>query len=190
MAGYAVATYPSAEHLLNGLPNHNELGCILLDVRLPGLTGPELQKGLNEYGSTLPILFLTGYADIPTTVSTIKAGAEDFLIKPISSEELLRAIERAIARHRTSRELKANADAFHARLSTLTPRQRQVFDLVIRGKQNKQIGHQLAATERTIKAHRHEVMERMGVQSLAALVTAAERFGVMSAMLPEAAEVS
>jgi FixJ family two-component response regulator len=95
-AGYEVATYPSGQHLLDRLPNESELGCILLDVLIPGLSGPELQCRLSELGSTLPIVFLTGHPDVPTTVRTIKAGAEDFLTKPVSSEELLQAIERAM----------------------------------------------------------------------------------------------
>ena len=148
---------------------------------MPGVIGPELQTRLAECGSTLPILFLTGYIDIPITVSTIKAGAEDFLTKPISAKQLLSAVERAIARHKASRELKIKADVRHARLLTLTPRQRQVFDLVVQGKHNHQIGRQLGATERTIKAHRHEVMEKMGVQSVAELVSMAAHLGVLSA---------
>lgn len=179
-AGYNVATYPTAQHLLNDLSDQSGIGCIILDVRLPGLSGPELQGRLIERGSTLPILFITGYADIPTAVNTIKAGAEDFLTKPINSEKLLRAIERAIARHKNSRELQTNLDVLRARLSRLTPRERQVFDLVVQGKINKQIAHQLGGTERTIKAHRHRVMEKMAVQSLAELVSLAEHLGVVS----------
>src|SRR5215510_8812253 len=99
LAGYQVATYPSAQQLLDRLPDESELGCILLDVRIPDLSGPELQGRLNELGSTLPIVFLTGYADTPTTVRTIKAGAEDFLTKPVESEQLMGAIERALIRH-------------------------------------------------------------------------------------------
>jgi FixJ family two-component response regulator len=96
-AGYEVATYAEAQHLLDRLPGESVLGCILLDVRIPGLSGPELQGRLSELGSTLPIIFLTGYPDIPTTVQAIKAGADDFLTKPVSSDELLQAVERAIA---------------------------------------------------------------------------------------------
>ena len=96
-AGYEVATYPSAQHLLDRLPSESEPGCILLDVRIPGLSGPELQGVLSQLGSTLPIVFLTGYLDVPTTVRTIKAGASDFLTKPVSSDDLLQAIGRAIA---------------------------------------------------------------------------------------------
>ena len=102
-AGYEVATYASAEHLLDRLPSESMLGCILLDVRIPGLSGPELQARLSELGSTLPIIFLTGYPDIRTTVRTIKAGAEDFLTKPVSSDQLLQAVERAMARHKVRR---------------------------------------------------------------------------------------
>ena len=99
-AGYEVATYPSALHLLVSLPNESVPGCILLDVRIPELSGPELQKRLSELGSTLPIIFLTGYPDVRTTVQAIKAGAEDFLTKPVSSDQLLQAVGRAIAHHK------------------------------------------------------------------------------------------
>jgi FixJ family two-component response regulator len=126
-AGYEVATYPSAQHLLDRLPSESEPGCILLDVRIPALSGPELQGRLSELGSTLPIIFLTGYPDISTTVQAIKAGASDFLTKPVSSDELLKAIERAIAHHEVTRGLKSKLDMVRARIATLTPRELQVF---------------------------------------------------------------
>jgi RNA polymerase sigma factor (sigma-70 family) len=179
-AGYEVATYSSAQHLLDRLPGESELGCILLDVRIPGLSGPELQGRLSELGSTLPIVFLTGYPDVSITVQTIKAGAEDFLTKPVSSDELLHAIERAIARHEAARGLKSRLDIVRAHIAKLTPREREVFELVIRGKTNKQVANALGATERTIKAHRQRVMEKMQVQSLAELVSLAERVGVLA----------
>ena len=179
-AGYAVATYTSAQQLLDNLPDEDQQGCILLDVRIPDLSGPELQDRLAMIGSTLPIVFLTGYADVPTTVRTIKAGAEDFLTKPVSSEQLLRAIEQAIAHHEASRDARRKLDALRELLATLTPRERQVFDRVVQGRINKQIARQLGATERTIKAHRHRVMEKMKVQSLAELVSIAERLGVLA----------
>jgi FixJ family two-component response regulator len=178
-AGYEVATYPSAQHLLDRLPHENGLGCILLDVRIPGLSGPELQGRLSELGSTLPIVFLTGYPDVPTTVRTIKAGAEDFLTKPVSSEELLRAIEAALAHHEARRSLKSKVEIVHAHIASLTPREREVFELVVRGKTNKQAAIALGTTERTIKAHRHRVMEKTQVQSLAELVSLAERAGIL-----------
>jgi FixJ family two-component response regulator len=179
LAGYQVATYPSARQLLDRLPDENEAGCILLDVQIPGLSGPELQGRLNELGSTLPIVFLTGHADTPTTVRTIKAGAEDFLTKPVESEKLLGAIERALVRHASTLGERRKLKEMRALVAALTPRERQVFGLVVRGKLNKQIAHQLGTTERTIKAHRQQVMEKMKMHSLAQLVTLAERLGLV-----------
>ena len=155
------------------------LGCILLDVRIQGLSGPELQERLSELGSTLPIIFLTGYPDIPTTVRTIRAGAEDFLTKPVPSDRLLQAVERAIARHSSSYRLKTALDVVRSHIATLTPRERQVFELIVRGNTNKHIARAIGGTERTIKAHRHRVMGKMQVQSLAELVSLAERVGVL-----------
>ena len=178
-AGYEVSTYPSAQHLLDCLPSEIVPGCILLDVRIPELSGPELQERLSKLGSALPIIFLTGHPDIPTTVRTIKGGAEDFLTKPVSSHVLLQAIERAIAHHEVTRGLKSKLDIVRAHIATLTPREREVFALIVRGNTNKHIARALGATERTIKAHRHEVMEKMQVQSLAELVSLAERVGIL-----------
>lgn len=180
-AGYAVATYPSARQLLDRLPDESQLGCILLDVRIPDLSGPELQDRLGKLGSTLPIVFLTGYADVQTTVQAIKAGAEDFLTKPVASEQLLRAVEHAMARHEASRGQKQKLATLRESLATLTPRERQVFEHVVRGETNKQIGRELGASERTIKAHRHQVMEKMKVRSVAELVLVAERIGILDA---------
>lgn len=177
--GYDVVTYPSAVHLLDRLPSDNIPSCILLDVRLPGMSGPELQQRLNEFGSTLPIIFLSGYSDIPTTVRTMKAGADDFLVKPVSSNDLLQSVERAIARHDAVLNAKQMRDAVLSRIATLTPRERQVFELVIRGKSNKAIANALGSAERTIKAHRRNVMEKMQARSLTELVSLAERVGVM-----------
>ena len=179
-AGYEVATYPSALHLLVSLPNESLPGCILLDVRIPEMSGPELQERLSELGSTLPIIFLTGYPDVRTTVRAIKAGADDFLTKPVSSEELLQAVRRAIAHHEVTRGLKSKLDKVLAHVSALTPREREVFELVVRGDTNKQVARALGCTERTIKAHRHRVMEKMRAQSLAELVSLAERIGVLA----------
>ena len=179
-AGYEVATYPSALHLLVNLPAESIRSCILLDVRIPGLDGPALQKRLDELGSTLPIIFLTGYHDIPATVKAIKAGADDFLTKPVTSDDLFRAIEKAFAHHQTLRDLKDKLDSVRARLGRLTPREREVFELVIRGDPNKQIARAMGCTTRTVKAHRHNVMEKMQVKSLAELVSLAERIGIAS----------
>jgi FixJ family two-component response regulator len=179
-AGYKVATYSSGQQLLDSLPDESGPACILLDVKIPGLSGPDLQQRLVELGSTLPIIFLTGYADIRSTVKAIKAGAEDVLTKPVIAEQLFRVVERAMAHHESSRGLKARLDDLRGRLARLTPRETQVFELVVQGRINKQIALQLGATERTIKAHRHRVMEKMGVQSLAELVSMAERLDVLS----------
>ncbi len=178
-AGYEVATYASARQLLDHLPNQSAPGCILLDVRIPDLSGPELQSRLSQLGSTLPIVFLTGYADVPTTVQVIKAGADDFLTKPVTSDQLLRAIERAMSRYEATRSMRIKLDIIRSHIAALTPREHEVFELVIRGKTNKEVAGVLGATERTIKAHRHRVMEKMQVQSIAELVSLAERAGVL-----------
>ena len=179
LAGYEVETYASAQELLDHPPDNGAPGCILLDVRIPGLSGPELQTRLTELGSTLPIIFLTGRADTPTTVRTIKAGAEDFLTKPVSSEQLIDAIERALAHREAVQGQRSRLDSFRTLMASLTPRERQVFDLIVRGKINKQIAFELGTTERTVKAHRHQVMEKMRVHSLAELVSIAERLGLL-----------
>ena len=180
-AGYDVATYASAERLLDRLPSEDIPSCILLDVQIPELSGPELQERLSELGSTLPIIFLTGYPDVRTTVRTIKAGAEDFLTKPVPSKELLPAVERAIARHNAAYLVKSARAVVLARIEKLTPRERQVFGLLVRGRTNKQIGRELDCAERTVKAHRVQVMEKMQVGTLAELVSLAERVGAVLA---------
>jgi FixJ family two-component response regulator len=179
LAGYDVETYSSALGLLDRLPSVEKPGCILLDVQMPGLSGPELQNRLIELDSILPIVFVTGHADTPTTVRAIKAGAEDFLNKPASSEQLIDAIERAMARYGSSRHQRNELNSLRSLVATLTPRERQVFNLIVRGKINKQIAYELGTTERTVKAHRHQVMEKMQVHSLAELVSNAERLGML-----------
>ena len=175
LAGYAVQVYSSAEQFLDQQPPDKQSGCLLLDVQLPGLSGLALQSRLREAGSKLPIVFISGRAEIPTTVSAIKAGAEDFLIKPVASGDLLPAIERAIARQDALQKNQSELDLQRSRVASLTPRERQVCDLMVRGKHNKQIASELGPTVRTIKAHRHRVMEKMQVESLAELVAIAER---------------
>lgn len=180
-AGYDVATYQSARELLEHLPDDRSPGCILLDVRIPGQSGPELQDRLNKLGSLLPVIFLTGYGDIPTSVQTIKAGAEDFLTKPVPRDKLLDAIESALAHYERMREDRTRQDTLRDLVDSLTPREREVFEQIVRGKMNKQIAHELGATVRTIKAHRHRIMEKIKVQSLAELVLVAERAGILDA---------
>jgi len=179
-SGYEVALYGSASELLEKLPG-GALGCILLDVKMSGLDGPQLQERLGELGNRLPIVFLTGHGDVPTSVRAIKAGAEDFLTKPVPKKELLAAIERALKHYEEIRDYDSRIAALQALVSRLTPREKEVFALVVRGKLNKQIAHELDIAERTIKAHRRQIMEKCEVQTLAELVLIAERLGILAA---------
>src|SRR5207253_7614011 len=135
---------------------------------------------LTELGSALPIVFLTGHGDIPMSVQAIKAGAEDFLTKPVPKDTLIDAIERAVTRHRATREHNTRLKMLRSLIARLTPREREVFERVVRGKMNKQIAFELGTTERTIKAHRQKVMEKAGVETLAELVSIAERLGILA----------
>jgi FixJ family two-component response regulator len=178
-SGYAVETYESAEQLLQRLPDGASPSCILLDIRIPGLSGPDLQDRLAALGSNLPIVFLTGHADVPTTVKVMKAGADDLLTKPVTKDELIGAIERAIARSRAWRDKNEQLHSLQKLVDSLTPRERQVFERVARGKMNKEIARELGATERTIKAHRSNIMDKLHIASVAELVLIAERVGVL-----------
>lgn len=172
LAGYEVQVYSSAEQFLDQERDESRLGCVLVDARI---SGPTLQARLHEDGSVLPVVFVSVLVDTNIVVQTIKAGAEDFLAKPVTYDILLAAIERAVARHDALIKLRNGLNTLRARIATLTPRERQVFDLVTRGKTNKLMGLELGATERTIKAHRQRVMEKMQVLTLAELVLIAER---------------
>jgi FixJ family two-component response regulator len=176
--GYEVSLYGSAAEFLARAPKP-ERGCVLLDVQMPGLSGPELQDQLTEAGCLLPVIYLSGHGDIPMSVRAIKAGAEDFLAKPARKEVLQEAIERALRRYDESyaRNLRMNVQRQHA--LQLTRREREVFNLIVRGRLNKQIAHELGASERTVKAHRHNIMSKFQVRSLAELVSIAEHLGVL-----------
>jgi len=178
-AGYEVALYESGHHFLQR-SSRTAAGCIVLDLNMSGLDGLELQRQLNEVGSLLPIIFLTGRGDIPASVTAIKSGAEDFLTKPVAKEALLAAIERALARYRERQGRREALHSLRARVSTLTPREREVFSLVVHGKLNKQIAFALGTSERTVKAHRHAAMEKLGVSSVAAAASIAERLGMLA----------
>jgi len=179
-AGYRVLAYASAQQFLDQRPDENAKGCILLDVLMPGLSGPELQGRLTRLGWTLPIVFLTGHPDINIAVKAIKAGAENFLVKPVSSNQLLQAIETAITRREKNRALEAGLEELRALLSSLTPRQLDVFELIVKGMTNKQAARELGGSARTVKAHRQAIMEKMKVQSIAQLAAIAERLGLFS----------
>ncbi len=177
-AGYRVALYEQAEHFLE-IADVNEPGCVLLDVRMPGLTGLQLQQRLAEMRNAIPIIFLSGHGDIASSVVAMKAGAEDFLTKPVDTDVLLRAVERAITRDRTDRGTREQTAAMRALVDSLTPSERKVLTLVVRGKLNKQIADELGTTERTVKWHRHNLMQKLQIQSLAELVSMAEHLGLV-----------
>jgi FixJ family two-component response regulator len=179
-SGYEVALYESAVQLLQNPPNPG-LGCILLDVMMPDLSGPQLQDRLSELGSALPIVFLSGHGDIPTSVRAIKAGAEDFLSKPVPKETLIEAIERALARCQGAQERHDRLIALRALVAKLTPREREVFAQVARGKLSKEIAFEFGIAVRTIKAHRRSVIQKLKVKSLLELVSIAEQLGILAA---------
>ena len=179
VCGYRVALAGSAEQLLASA-FHPEPACILLDVKMAGISGPELQGRLTELGCKLPIIFITGHGDIPTSVQAIKAGAEDFLTKPVAKDQLIDVIKRALRRYEDRRAHDARLASLRSRLSRLTAREREVFGLLVRGKPHKQIAYALGTSERTIKLHRHNVMEKLQVQSLAELAVIAERLGLLA----------
>ena len=177
-AGYPVLAFASAgEFLENNVPSDGP-ACLFLDIRMPGLSGLDLQGELQKRDSILPIIFITGHGDIPMSVKAMKAGAVDFLPKPVKDKELLPAIEQALARAgRESAERTEIAD-IRRRSVTLTPREREVMELVVTGMLNKQIAHELGTVEKTIKIHRARVMQKMKAGSLAELVRIAERIGI------------
>lgn len=180
LRGYEVVQYESADLFLEGLQAGVDPVCILLDVKLPGLSGPELQQRLSELGATFPIVFLTGHGDVPMTVKAIKAGAEDVLTKPVSEHALVAAINLAVANSQKQRAKREWRQEARTLLNSLTPREREVFERVVRGKTNKQTAHDLGISERTIKAHRHRIFEKLRAETLADLVSLAERLDVLA----------
>lgn len=169
-----VETYAAAQDFLRDCPR-NPAGCLVLDVQMPGLSGLDLQSELSEAGIFLPIIFITGHGDIPTTVRAMKAGAVEFLTKPVSDSELLAAIDQAIERDRAARANRASLAELRERYDQLTPKEREVMGLVVQGLLNKQIALKLNNSEITIKQHRGKVMQKMQAESLVDLVHMAER---------------
>ena len=168
-------TFPSADAYLRGTP-HDGPTCLVLDLHMPGLDGLELQRTLGRREAQ--IVFLSGHADVSTCVEAMKAGAVDFLTKPVDADELLRAVSEALARSVEVRKTRSEHSAARAKLDTLTPREFEVMQRVIAGMLNKQIAHELGAAEKTIKIHRGRVMEKMAVTSVAELVRIAQTAGV------------
>jgi FixJ family two-component response regulator len=174
-AGYEARGYHSAGHFLLEDPERNRPGCIVLDVHMPGPSGLELQTALARLEQPLPVVFLTGRGDIATSVRAMKGGAVDFLTKPVRREALLGAVRVALARDVEVRTARARMRTFRDRYEALTPREREVFTGVSAGKLNKQIAAELGIAERTVKAHRAQVMEKMQVASVPELVQAAQQ---------------
>jgi len=175
-AGLSVEAFASAEEFLNR-PRADAPCCLLLDVRLPNLSGLDVQRRMAEANNEIPIVFITGHGDIPTTVRAMKAGAVEFLTKPLVEGDVLESIRQAIARDRAARERHAETAALRARYASLTPREEETMVWVVSGLLNKQIAGELGISEETVKVHRGHVMRKMGADSLADLVRMSERLG-------------
>jgi FixJ family two-component response regulator len=171
-----VEAFASAPEFLARGP-HDGPGCLVVDLRMPAMTGLELQEALERAGHAIPIVFISGHANVPASVTAMKAGAIDFLTKPVDDRRLLEAVEQALVRDAAARADRAAVDAARARMARLTPRERQVCALVATGLLNKQIAAELGASEKTIKVHRGRVMEKLGVGSVAELVRLVDRAG-------------
>src|SRR5262245_22820811 len=174
-AGYDVRAYASAGDFALASRENDRRGCVLLDVRMPGPSGLDLQEALAREDEPLPVIFLTAHGDVPTTVRAMKAGAVDFLTKPVKRDTLLSPIRTALARAIRSHTSREQLRDLRARFAKLTARERDVFELVVAGRLNKQIAAEVGMAERTVKAHRAQVMVKMGATSLAELVRLADR---------------
>lgn len=176
-AGFNVELRGSAEEFLRQAPE-NSPACLVLDVHMPGLSGLDLQRELSERDINLPIIFITGRGTVPMSVKAMKAGAVDFLPKPFDDDALLSVVGSAIEKDRHARHEQAEREEINQRLESLTPREREVLELVIIGKLNKQIASELGTSIKTIKVHRGRVMRKMNVKSVAELVHLTERVGI------------
>jgi FixJ family two-component response regulator len=176
-AGLNVQTFASAGEFLKN-PRPEGPACLVLDVRMPGLTGMDLQHELNQSGIHIPIIFITGHGDIPMSVRAMKAGAVEFLTKPFRGRSLLDAIRAAIERDRSTHKERSETGEWRQHYEQLTPREREVMALVVAGMLNKQIASELAMTERTVKFHRAHIMQKMNAKSVADLVRMVEKLGV------------
>jgi FixJ family two-component response regulator len=174
-AGYDVAQFGSAEEFLLYRGNFPDVpGCAIVDLKLPGLNGLELQESLGRQKEPLPVIFLTGHGDVPSSVRAMKNDAVDFLMKPVCADDLLAAVQRAFTNDVAAREARHQKQELLSRYEKLTPREREVLALVVRGRLNKQIAFELGTVERTIKAHRAQIMAKMQAQSVAELVRITE----------------
>jgi FixJ family two-component response regulator len=181
-AGWKPEVYSSAaDFLARGRLDDGACGCVLLDVKMPGMKGPDLYREMLERRMTLPVVFLTGYGDVPTSVDAMKLGAVDFLEKPVSGELLVRTVRVALERHSAGIEQERDRRDVEARLALLSPREREVMRHVIGGRLNKQIAADLGISLKTVKVHRGKVMEKMRAASVAALVDLCHTAGVGAA---------
>jgi FixJ family two-component response regulator len=185
--GLQVEAFGSAAELLKNrrLADHRAAACLILDVRLPGVSGLDFQAELSDADIHIPIIFITGHADIPMTVRAIRAGAVEFLTKPFRDQDLLDAVQAALARDRERRILEMTVLDMRARFATLSSREQEVFSLVTTGLMNKQIAGELGLSEITVKLHRGNVMKKMGARSLADLVRLADAVGVRRSKPPQ-----
>jgi FixJ family two-component response regulator len=172
--GLRVETFASAQDFL-AAKRPDAPACLVLDVRMPGLSGLELQTKLNQANIHIPIIFITGHGDIPMSVRAMKEGAHEFLTKPVRGQDLLDAVQKAIASDRAARKHQADLSEIRARFDSLTPREKEVLDLVVAGLLNKQVADRLGMSELTVKTHRAHVMEKTQAESLAHLVRMTER---------------
>ncbi len=182
-AGLRVETFASGQQFLSR-GGADAPSCLVLDLQLPGLSGLELQKHMAEAGQEIPIVFLTGHGNIPASVQAMKAGAVEFLTKPVDDRELLQAIQEAVERDRRNREQHAEMRELRERYESLTPREQEVMQQVVSGLLNKQVASELNITEYTVKIHRAHVMRKMHANSLADLVRMAESLGISSRRAP------
>jgi two-component system response regulator FixJ len=167
--GLPAVAFASAQEFLS---SYNPLmaGCVILDIRMPGMSGMELQEALNERGAVIPVIFVTGHGDVPMAVEAMRHGAFDFLQKPFRDQDLIDRVQQALARDRETREDLKEHSRIRARIATLTPREKEVLDLLTVGKANKMMAQDLGLSQRTVEIHRAHVMEKMGAKSVAQLV--------------------